>query len=412
MKNVLYDLQLSMVDDYNDGKFIFTEDSNVNVAVFTLNGLARLHPTWNFYLMIPFFNKIKERFDRNGKKLENIEDYFTDKLEKNIQLVLYDYYGFPFLDRMHFNVKCLDYMTDLLPKMDLLLLNDPTKVLAYKSFFYNKQKQFLPIISRNHWVSGKADRKVPEEIDFFLRQLEGSIYGTYSTFNSQYAKRLFLENAEEFLNKEKIAEIEKKCFGFDTVDAKKLDKYETKERFEKFTILWGHRLSYYTGWKETFDALLEVWNKRQDFQVIATDQGNKTTQKELHRKYPFVVELFKERWTHENYMNLCWKADLVIGNHKYPATWGGLSITEPMCCGAIPLLHDDHAYPEMFYYDRHKDTCFFKDEQDMIRKLEIIMNDKVSKELLSNDAKEFARKELSMNNYIAKLDCLINKAIF
>jgi len=402
-----------MVDNYNDGKFLFTVDSNVNVATFTLNGLAELHPDWDFYVLVPGLHKIVYQKDKI-----NIRDYFPDKLEKNIHLKEYRYYGFPFLDRMQFDIPSLDIIN--LPKIDLMLLNDPTKVLSYKTYLYNRQKTFVPIISRNHWVSGKSDRKVPEEVDFFLRQLEGSIYGTYSTFNSQFAKKLFLENAKEFLNDDKIAEIEKKCFGFETADMKKLLKHKetmtsevAEKKHDKFTILWAHRLSYYTNFEKVFDLLNVLYNRRQDFQTIASDPGNKFTQEELHKRWPHIKILDKTNWTHEKYLTECWKASAVIGWHSYPATWGGLSAVEPMCCGAVPILYDDYAYKEMFYSKPIEiiNKIFFKNGEEMLRNIEHLIDDASDREMLSELTVKFVTEELSMTNYISKLDTLINKAL-
>jgi glycosyltransferase involved in cell wall biosynthesis len=418
-KNVLYDLQLSMVDDYVDGKFLFTVDSNVNVATFTLNGLAKLHPDWNFYVLVPFMSKI---VPQEGKS--SIRDYFPDELEKNIYSLEYEYYGYPFLDRMHFDIKSLDRTLeingDIGINMDLLLLNDPTKVLAYKTYFYNRQKKFIPIISRNHWVSGRADRKVPEEIDFFMRQLEGCLYGTYSTFNSQFAKSLFLDNAKEFLNAKKIKEMSSKCFGFETVDLAKMLKHKevrtselVKEKYDKFTILWAHRLSYYTNYEKVFDLLNELYQKRQDFQTIVPDPGNKFTQEELHKRWPHIKILDKTNWTHEKYLDECWKSSAVIGWHSYPATWGGLSAVEPMCCGAIPILYNDYAYKEMFYRKPTSivNKIFFKTGEGMLKNIEYLIDNALDREILSELTVKFVTEELSMNKYILMLDRIIINAL-
>ena len=402
--NVLYDLQLSVVDNYDDGNFLMERDSNTNVAGFTLKGLALLHPDWNFYVLVPY------KYQRKGE--ENYSP-LNRTLPANVHFKEYKYYGFPFLDRMNFKIRALDRIFENI-HIDIMLLNDPTKVLNYKTYFYNKQKEYVPIIVRNHWVSGKLDRKVPEEIDFFIRQVEGAYYSTYATFNSNYAIEIFLENAKEYFNEEFINKIRPKLKAFETVDAEQVRKHYTGKKYEKFTILWGHRLSYYTGWTKTFEALRMLYEKGYNFQVIAPDPGNKMNQEDLVRQYPFILPINKKEWSHKDYLKACSECHAVIGNHAYPATWGGLAITEPMSVGAIPFLLNKYAYKEMFWQYKTNPLAqfvYFSNEKELIKKIGFVIESNVLQKNISEAAKSFIDARLNMTQYIHTLDSLVINSI-
>lgn len=389
--NILYDLQLSALDSLEDGRFLFTPDSNVNVATFTVNGLLEKNPNWHVYLLVPPKEKTAGGL------------IFPSELSDRVTKIEYDYFGNPFMDRMTFLPRSL-------PKnIDIVYTNDPCKVLAYKTYYYYALKKIIPVICRNHWVTGKTDRKVPEQIDFITRQVEGVIKGDWMTFNSLFAANIFLENASEFFSEETVSSLVDKMACFETVDVKKVDRHRTTKRLcDEFLILWAHRLSYYTGWEKTFVALLQVWEKRKDFRVLIPDPGNKFTQKELKERYPFMLEIDKKSWTHEKYLEACWASDIVLGNHQYPATWGGLAITEPMAACTVPIMPNRWAYNEMYWMNAK--NIFFEDEKEMVELVEHYID--LPKEILDKKkerSRKFCLERLSMKKYISTIEDKINE---
>jgi len=398
MINVLYDLQLSMLNSLEDGEFLFTPDSNTNVATFTIKNILKNHNDIIFLILVPTPKKIAGM--NASDKISKVLKKFTEDLSEfknRIVLLPYDYFGNPFVDRMTFDSREIskvikDY------SIDLVFTNDPCKVLSYKTLLYYKQKKIFPVICRNHWVSGKLDRKVPEEIDFFIRQFEGAIYSESISFNSNYAIELFLSNAKEFFNNEVIEKVRKKCIAVETVDIGKIDKYKTDKKFDKFTISWMHRLSYYTNYENVFNAYSELYKKRKDFQMIVSDPGNKFSQDSLKKRWPFIKKINKKTWTHEKYLETCWMSDMTIGYHSYPATWGGLSITEQMAAETIPLMYNKYCYPEMFYPIFY-DYVLFEDYYQMLEKTEKIIDNEIIKKQLKLTSRNFAIEKLSMNKY-------------
>jgi glycosyltransferase involved in cell wall biosynthesis len=312
---------------------------------------------------------------------------------------------------MSFNPKALSKaLGDI--HIDLVYTNDPCKVLAYKTFFYHKQNEFLPVMTRNHWVTGKIHRKVPEEIDFIIRQVEGSYIADFASYNSKSAKRMMIENAKEFFNDKVEEKLDRTGFVTETVDAKKVDKYKTsKDKDSKFTILFAHRLSYYTGWEEAFDALKELYESGMDFTLIAPDPGNKFTQRELKKRYPFLQEIDKSSWSHEDYLRTCWKADLAIGNHNIPTTWGGLALTEPMAAYTVPIMPKKDGYLEMFFRE-YDNEIFFENMEDFKRIVKAYYDSPESLEKMKKEARRFVNEKLNMDDFISSIDNALTASLY
>lgn len=390
MINILYDLQLSVLTSLQDGDFLFDRDSNVNVASFTIAGLLEKNPEYHFYLLVPEKDKVE--------LLQMTEDIDMSR----VTFIEYPYFGNPFVERVSFNPRELMKALENV-KIDLVYTNDPSKVLQYKTFFYMKQDEFVPIMSRNHWVTGKAHRKVPEEIDFIIRQVEGAIHSDISTFNSNAAVNFLLENATEHFNDKTIKDISDKLHAIETVSNKKLDKYEATYRNEKTIFLFAHRLSYYTGFEEVFEVLEELYKEGYDFELIAPDPGDKFNQSELKSKYPFLREIDKSKWSHEDYVRACWEADVAIGNHNIPTTWGGLALTEPMYAKTAIAMPDKDGYREMSYDTGNR----FTSKDDMRELLIRYIEDKNFLKEQKALSRKFATEELSMDKYLNTINSLI-----
>ena len=408
-KNILYDLQLSVLTNLNDGDFIFQTDSNVNVASFLLNGLVKKNH-FHYYVLVPPAEKLV-MLD-NSSPVSEVMNIFTGlKKSDNITLLEYPYYGNPFVDRMSFNSKALSKaLGDI--HIDLVYTNDPCKVLSYKTFFYHKQNEFLPIVTRNHWVTGKIHRKVPEEIDFVMRQVEGSYISEFASYNSQAAKDMMIENAKEFFNDKVIEKLERTGIVTETVDSYKVDRHIVpKKPGDKFTILFAHRLSYYTGWEEVFDALKELHEEGLDFQLVAPDPGNKFTQKELKEKYPFLLEIDKDTWNHAEYLRMCWKADIAVGNHNIPTTWGGLALTEPMAAKTVPLMPRKDGYLEMFYSE-YNDEVFFDDMSEFKELVKLYYESPEVLKMMKREARRFVDDRLSMDDFITSIDNTLTASLY
>ena len=411
--NILYDLQLSVLTSLNDGDFIFETDSNVNVARFTIKGLLKIDKNIKFFVLVPPIEKIKAYKE---EKIKHISEFMKElKDEDRVTFVEYPYYGNPFVDRMSFNPsalktaleeKCYDYGS----KIDVVYTNDPNKVMSYKTFFYQQQNEFLPIISRNHWVTGRMHRKVPAEIDFIIRQIEGTLSSECSTFNSKAAMEMLIENSKEHFNDEVRDSLKKKSRYVETVDIEKIDSFKQDKESNTFTILWGHRLSYYTGWEETFETLNNLHKKGLQFQLIAPDPGNKFKQSDLKEKYPFLKVIDKETWTHEDYMKACWEADLAIGNHNIPTTWGGLALTEPMAALTVPIMPKKDGYLEMFYKNQEADNIFFENKKELEDLIEMYINDNALLTRMKAKSRRFCEQSLSMDRYINTIYDIIVKA--
>ncbi len=393
---MLYDLQLSVVDGYRDGRFLFHTDSNVDVASTALRGIAKIRPDWELVVPVPPLDQIVD-----GRR------NFHGDLPANVKLVTQEAFGDPFVGRQSFDARSLLWGLDhaQATDVDYVYTNDPCRALAYKTFFHRVTGRFVPVASRWHWVTGRADRKVPEPVDFAVSQGEGAIVSDVCYFDSRYAVEEFLGNMHEHFNYGTIDAVAEKCKTGVAVDVDKIDAVHPGHApvDPSLLILWAHRLSYYTGWEQVFDALAQLWNRRPgSFRVIATDPGGKHDQRELARRWPFIEPLEKNGYPYlgvNDYLRLCWRASVVIGNHTVPAIWGGLALTEPMAAWTAPLMPNRWAYREMCT-DEMAPHVLFEDMPDMIRKLERLIDDPPLRNELGFRAWKFCRDQLSPARYV------------
>jgi len=401
---ILYDLQLSVVDSYRDGKFLFETDSNVDVASTVLRGIARLRPGWEVVVPVPPGDRIVRGYPA-----------FHGDLPASVKLVEQDMFGDPFVGRHSFDARSLLRALDErgLTDVDYVYTNDPCRALAYKTFFHRVTGKMVPVASRWHWVTGRADRKVPEPLDFVVSQGEGALVSDVCYFDSKFAVDQFLYNLGEHFNQEAVGSIRPKCRTGVAVDVDKMDSEmpmfatyrDQRPLWKYFVIAWCHRLSYYTGWEQVFDALLKLWERRQDFRVVVTDPGNKyPDQAALAARWPFIDPIDKAAsgWDLKDYLRLCWRADAVIGNHQVPAIWGGLAITEPMAAFTAPLMPDRDAYREMCF-EETREHVLWRDYDDMLRKLEALMDSPELLDRVKAEARKFCVDALSPERYVAEI---------
>jgi hypothetical protein len=128
-------------------------------------------------------------------------------------------------------------------------------------------------------------------------------------------------------------------------------------------MIFGHRLTDYTGFKNLFAYLDALWKARPGkFNVIVTDPTNREDQAALSAKYPWLLPIDKATWTFQSYVKACWESHVVLNNREEMSEWGGLCLSEPQYCEAVPLVPDTTFYREecgskaAYYAWRKKDS--------------------------------------------------------
>lgn len=418
--HILYDMQLSATTDSVGlrGASVFERDSNVDVARTLIAGLVARHPNWRFYVSsVPHPLQTVPQ----GSAAEVVSG---DPRVKHLR----DPYwcSNPYVERFRFSPASL--ISDLgkvgAPRIDVVMANDPCKVLALKTTVHKYNhvtgvdaEQRLPrVMTRFHWLTGQTDRKRPAQLDFAIRQVEGALHSDWVTFNSMFACDLFYENAREFFNPRVVGALKRRCAGFEQVDASRVIRGATSGRsifdyvdqqHQKTRVIWAHRISYYTGWEEVFKMFDVAWSHGpQDFVVLVTDpteriRGDSEKQAAFVAEHPWAVFPWQS-WSVPDYYRACVDADVVIGNHTYRTIWGGYAVTEPMAAACAPLLPRRDSYVEMFRLDRRH--AWFSDIDELRAGFDRYRREPLTRDLYGRAAQDFCFDALSTERFIDRFE--------
>ena len=89
----------------------------------------------------------------------------------------------PFYSRFVFNFNAAERLIKD-KKPDVVLENEPTKIMAWNALKFNKKIDFK-LYTYNHWLDTLIDRKVPcDYLTYMYRQFEGHLYADKTGFNS------------------------------------------------------------------------------------------------------------------------------------------------------------------------------------------------------------------------------------
>jgi hypothetical protein len=191
---------------------------------------------------------------------------------------------------------------------------------------YNKTQ---PIIGYCHWWEIKDNGA--RDDNSFWRNIKGMLNMKVCGVNSQWVKDLVIKRASETFKPHITDKLEKIIqpwyLGCDS--ATPTVKWIPK------TIVFNHREGYYTGSEWFFEAMDELWEVRQDFQVL-------TSLKKSDKPYMKYIGHADRRV----YMNQLSEAHFGVGTFQGYSAWS-MSVTDGFSVGVPYLLPNDFCYSEM-----------------------------------------------------------------
>jgi len=354
---ILCDLQLSNKLP-NSGRFLFAKDSNTIANGVFLQAIRKIRPDWSVTVMVPYPDQIvgikgeqyakDDAVDRARECFRGVGDW------ENLHLIPYRYFPEAFTQRFNFNVnEIAPRLKSLTHEYDLVYCNEPTQAQNWNMMmFARRMGDIVPVVSFYHWITGWTDRKgATERLDWMIRQGEGLFHSTLSLAASKTALSLLIEGLRPYFNRSFFERtIPKLGYVAPPTDlGVLLSKKDLGNRSTEgpLRFLWAHRLNDYTGWDKTFDAMMPLHQKNPgSFTVWVPDPGDREDQNKLKEQWPFIEVLDKTAWSFDDYAKLCWSSHVVLGNHQRISVWGGLSLSEPIVCGCMPLVPDTSWYRE------------------------------------------------------------------
>jgi len=332
--NILCVLQQSVYN--NNGKWS-TADSNIQMMCGIFREFVN-KTDWNFYVLI---GKLDDFSD--------IKSYDEIFCHKNVSFIPYNFPVDAFFNRQHFNIFEFSEMWSKLPKIDIVWNNITEITRNIKTFLFYK-KSNAKIISCCYWLDSPmiGEEKVDKIISYQWRQFDAFECADLVVFTCKSTKEAWVANSKYIFNAILIDNILIKStiwdFGFSKNEA---ELYKTKNKFFKKTILFLNRLSgiNYTHHEEFIVAVNELYEQRQDFQVVFTNPSGKFSWNELKQLVKPLFVYSENTLNREEYFKLLWMANTSV--HLYEKErFGGCSHRESIYCGNITVT------PKVFEYER------------------------------------------------------------
>ena len=246
-----------------------------------------------------------------------------------------------FTNRYHFDVG-LFTQTLLNKHYDVVVNNIIELTRNIKTVLYDNKLK-AKIIVGNYWMDCPeiGENKVPKEISYDWRQIDGAECADLVTFTCYSTKRIFLKNLETKFNAPKCSTIiQMKStiwnFGF---SAEELDRYKTTEKFDRLTVVFPNRLSgiNYTHHKEFIQIVNELYNEGYNFQVVFTNPSGKVSWEELKNLVKPLKIISEKPLNRKEYIELLWMSDIVVSLYTIER-YGGCANVEAIYCGNYPVM--------------------------------------------------------------------------
>lgn len=310
---------------------------------------------YHFYLTIPTdsIDEVKRAF----------------KYPEYVTLIPFPYDTSHTTNKYHFDVPSLQkYIEPYKRDYDLIINNEPALTPNFLQLFNNRNPFRLPIMDYIHWIetpqiTGFGDNEHGNYAIWSL--INGIRWSTVAFCNSEYGKSIIRPFYEKILSAPEVQIVEEKLkplvIGIDTDELDSL-KPEKEEHFSTPTIIFNHRITDYTGYRDVIKAIKELEDEV-DFQIIFTNPSKflgKGSVEELESaKFMHTTLSFPE------YVKLLYKTDIVLGTHRGTNQWT-LSAIEAMYCGNIPICINRAFYPELMK-NQKRYLCELSEFKERIR---------------------------------------------
>lgn len=266
-------------------------------------------------------------------------------------------------NKYHFDSVQLWKLMDMRHKdWDFVINNEAILGNHFLNMFCYRSHFDIPIVNYVHWVNTTKDM-THQQMDML-----NSISWCYNTYcNSKYGRELILKEVDNIYS-DVVAEKIKNNLHILNVgfNDKEMLEYKVKDKFDKVTLIFNHRVSQYTGFSSLLKQCKKIYDNGTDFQLIFTNPATPMARGSL-KKYPFVTT-YDEPLSYPDYIRLLWKSDICFGLHNGQNQWS-IAFLEALYCDNIPITTNDIFYKEMLDRKTHQleDLGFVIENIDSIR---------------------------------------------
>ena len=280
--------------------------------------------------------------------------------------------------------------TDMLDLSNFLSLTRKETGKTKTAVYFHENQFSYPESSKNKDVTTKNNKY------YGFINLSTALSADKALFNSKFHLNNFLAETEKFLKTspdfnelDLVGEIKNKSEVLHLgLDLSSFDHHYTETINPKPTILWNHRWEYDKNPEEFFNALIELSERKIEFNLIVLGEQLKSPPAAFIRAKELLVDKiihwgFAEEFS--DYAKLLWQADIlpVTSNQEF----FGASVAEAIYCNTIPILPNRLSYPELVP-DKLKNKLFYNNKNELVDMLIKTINDLSSAEQITTELQE------------------------
>lgn len=348
---------------YNvDGQFVLEVDSNWQLVVTKLPYMLKENFNLHVNVIVP-----KNCLTSPAELLiDAIGDNWTD----HISLIEIDVARNAARTRYDFNYDEWNKALHLSTFKDYthVYANDPMLVRHLKAIF-TLNKKYPKFIVQTHFLDTPSQPLVEKDLSYWHGTVEGCIKSDIVMWHCQSMCDQFNEAATQDYASHICDNIASKSMiwksGYSSTEIRKtvnldklrfqVSKIKNNSPFRDKKIVWvpnrigglGKSFDYTNAGKFLFEIVPKLWQKRQDFVVIAGNPNQKISNDEIRERCPAYVKLVDGPLNREEYRFLSRQADIVAALYTID-TNGGLAALESIEMGAVPLFPDIYEYKHYF----------------------------------------------------------------
>lgn len=351
---LLWQCQLSNYDSH--GKFNLVGDSNWQLVVTKLPHMFKVNPNMSVTVLAP---RAKDCLERPIELLrEACAPEILDKVKvieiPIIPSALKTRFDFPW-----------DEMVKTVPREEYthVYINDPMLYRHWRALAHLEWNLAPKFIVQTHFLDTPKDPVVPPEVAYWYGTVEAVQRADVAMWHSDAMRRQFTTAMRGKFSKRAVKEVIAKSIvwksGYSTTEIHKpVDM--SRVRFDPDVlkgkmVVWvpnrvgglGRSLDYTNAGKFLFEQVPKLWQRRQDFVVVAGNPSAKISNDEIANACPAYVKLVDGPLNRDEYRWLSARADLVVALYLLDAN-GGLAALEAIDHHAMPIFPNVNEYKTYF----------------------------------------------------------------
>jgi glycosyltransferase involved in cell wall biosynthesis len=260
------------------------------------------------------------------------------------------------------------------------------------------------VFNYHHYVIHRSLEKITNYLPcthILYDQIVGSLGTDLNFFHTQYCYDMLMEEANDILNEDKIKLLKEKSIitlgGY-------TDKIKSKNKYDKFTFIYNHRLDGYKNWQTTFNIFDQLWDEGLEFQVILT-AGDKDNINTINKKPYCIVKSFTKHSDYIKELSKC-HANTINSRHETYC----ISIAESIMNEQITILPNRCTFPELV--GKGYPYLFDNEDEQLNMMREIIKENKRQYDYKTKNQLTLKNHSANINKYFQKLGVIEKSDVF